>query len=70
MNPWVTILAAVVPEIGPVISAFKALFAKHPNLNTPATIQAFVTAVSQTSDSVFDQVLAQIAADQANPPKP
>ena len=63
MNPWVSIAAAVIPEIGSIITAISNLRKKYPAL-TAAQIQAMVADITGQADTAFDDVLAKIAADQ------
>ncbi len=67
MNPWVSIVLALVPEVRAVVAAIAALRKQYPAM-TPAEIQAIVVDVTGQADTAFDAVLAKIEADkQAHP---
>jgi len=68
MNPWVSIVLALIPEVQSIVAAIAALRKQYPQL-TPEQIQALVADVTSQADTAFDSVLAKIAADQrAHPP--
>jgi hypothetical protein len=64
MNPWVTIAAAAIPEVASLIKSLLALKKKYPALTTDQ-INAAVLSITGEADAAFDDVLAKIAADQA-----
>lgn len=67
MNPWVSIVLALIPEIQSIVAAIAALRKQYPQL-TPEQIQAIIADVTSQADTAFDSVLAKIAADQAAHP--
>lgn len=67
MNPWLPIIAAAVPEVAALIRAVAALRKKYPAV-TPEELAAAVVSITGLADAAFDDVLAQIAADQATHP--
>jgi len=50
------IALAVIPEIGAVVSAVKALTTKYPSL-TAEQIQSLVAEITNTADAAFDDVI-------------
>ena len=62
------IVLALVPEVPALITALSNLRKKYPAM-TDAQVTALVAAITQQADTAFDQVLAEIAADHAAPPK-
>jgi hypothetical protein len=68
MSPIVQIVLAGLPYLPALIADIRALFTKYPQL-TPAQIAAVITATSQQTDAVVQDILATIAADvAAHPP--
>jgi ABC-type transporter MlaC component len=67
MNPWVSIVLALIPEIQSIVAAIAALRKQYPQL-TPEQIQAIIADVTSQADTAFDSALAKIAADQAAHP--
>ena len=61
------IMGAVMPQIPTIIGAIVSLRKQYPEL-TPEQLQALVAAITSQADTAFDEVLAQIAADQAAHP--
>lgn len=68
MNPWVAIASAAIPEVAALIRALLELRKKYPAI-TPEQVNAIVADITGKSDSTFDAILAEIAADQQAHPQ-
>lgn len=67
MKVLLPILTALIPQVGAIVAAIVSLRKQYKDL-TPEQIQDLVKEITTPSDTAFDAVLDQIAADQAAHP--